>query len=691
MMGGAHRWARSTTGGRDRPSGRVPPAKLVRDVAHLFRPYRFAVAGIVVLVLGTAGLGVANPVLIKVVFDTALFPCGGRCPPDLTRLYVLVAVMVAIPVFTGAVGILQTYLTNRVGQRVMEDLRNQLYAHLQGMSLRFFTGTRTGEIQSRLTNDVGSIQSVVTDTASSALSNVVILISTLIAMLVLSWQLTVLSLFITPLFVWYTYRAGIVRRRITSQAQESKAEMTAITEETLSVSGILLSKVFGRRHEEIARFRQENRRLANLAIRQEMVGRTLFAVIGAFFSSAPALVYLIAGLVLSGSHGTSGISPGTIVAFTTLQSRLFFPIGSLLQVSVEIQASLALFERIFDYLRMPHDITDKADAVRVDPKAARGEVALDHVYFRYDREAFGPLAPDTDGSGAAASALRDATSDTDGRSRYKGMTRDGDGRAPEDLVPNEAPRPWALEDVTFNVEPGQLAAIVGPSGAGKTTISYLIPRLYDVTRGRVLIDGIDVRDVQMDSLAGVISMVTQETYLFHASVRRNLLYAKPDATQEELEAAARAAFIHDRIMELDDGYDTVVGERGYRMSGGEKQRLAIARVVLKAPRVLILDEATSALDTTSERLVQAALQPLMSGRTTIAIAHRLSTILAADVIFVIDRGRLVEQGTHSELVARGGLYARLYEQQFQGGRVEAECEDGFVLSTGEVVAVERAV
>ncbi len=484
MAGGAHRWSHMSEGRgeRERPSGRVPPQKLVREVARLFRPYRVAVSGIVVLVLATAGLGVANPLLIKVVFDTALFPCGGRCPPDLPRLYVLVGVMVAIPVFTGAVGILQTYLTNRVGQRVMEDLRNRLYTHLQGMSLRFFTGTRTGEIQSRLTNDVGSIQSVVTDTASSLLSNVVILLSTLIAMLVLSWQLTALSLFITPLFVLYTYRAGRARRRITTQAQELKAEMSAITQETLSVSGILLSKVFGRRHEEIARFRQENRRLANLAIRQEMVGRVLFAVIGAFFSSAPALVYLIAGVVI-GHTNNSGITAGTIVAFTTLQSRLFFPIGSLLQVSVEIQASLALFERIFDYLRMPHDLTDKPDAIVLDPASARGDVKFDHVSFRYDREAFGPIPADPGDASAGGTE--------------HGVAAASNGSA-NDSVPNEVPRPWALDDVSFEVKPGQLAAIVGPSGAGKTTISYLIPRLYDVTRGRVLIDDIDVRDVRLD-------------------------------------------------------------------------------------------------------------------------------------------------------------------------------------------------
>jgi len=656
---------------RDKPSGRVSNRRLIRQTAGLFKAHRGGLAAIAGLVVFTAGAGVINPILIKVVFDTALFPTrvvGGHTvylPVDLPRLELLVGIMVGISIVTGAIGVLQTYVTNRVGQRVMEELRNRLYEHLQGMSLRFFTGTRTGEIQSRLTNDVGGIQSVVTDTATSLLSNIVTLLSTLIAMLVLSWQLTVLSLAITPLFVFYTYRAGKVRRNITMEAQDSKAEISAITEETLSVSGMLLTKVFGRGGEEVARFRKENHRLADLAIRQEMIGRTLFAVIGAFFSSAPALVYLIGGVVLAGSHGTASITPGTIIAFTTLQSRLFFPIGSMLSVSIEIQASLALFERIFDYLKMPHDIVDKPDARVVSPADVRGEVRLDHVSFRYDRGSFGPML-----DSPAEPAIPPSNGDP----------------PDEDPVPNEVRRPWALDDISFTVRPGQLAAIVGPSGAGKTTISYLIPRLYDVTQGAVLLDGMDVRDLTQGSLAGAISMVTQETYLFHASVRRNLLYAKPDATQEELEAAARAAFIHDRIVALDDGYDTLVGERGYRMSGGEKQRLAIARVVLKSPRVLILDEATSALDTTSERLVQAALEPLLTGRTTIAIAHRLSTILAADVIFVIDQGRLIEQGTHAELLSRGGAYAKVYEQQFQGGRVEAFCEDGMVLASGEVVA-----
>lgn len=633
---GMHRFASHMDGATDKPSGRVAHKQLIRQIARLFRPYSKTVSLVVIAIVVSSCLGVINPILIKVIFDHALF-CGATCP-NIPLLYQLVALMVAIPIVGAAIGIGQTYLVNKVGQRVMEDMRNFLYAHLQGMSMRFFTNTRTGEIQSRLTNDVGGVQQVVTDTASSILANVVILISTVIAMLVMSWQLTVLSLIMVPLFLVLTYRAGNARRLISGKAQESKAEISAITEETLSVSGILLSKVFGRQNEDLDRFKVENRRLADLAIRREMVGRSLFAVVQVFFSAAPAFVYLVAGLVLTG-HG-SPITAGTIVAFTTLQSRLFFPIGQMLQVSVEVQASLALFERIFDYLAMEHDIVDSPAARVLPPSSIRGEVAFDHVFFHYEHE--------TEPSRATS-------------------------------------RVWAIDDMTFNVPAGQLAAIVGPSGAGKTTISYLIPRLYDAQRGRVLIDGIDVRDIALQSMGDIVSMVTQETYLFNASVRRNLLYAKPDATEDELIAAARAAFIHDRITQLSEGYDTLVGERGYRMSGGEKQRLAIARVALRSPRVLILDEATSALDTTSERLVQAALRPLMAGRTTIAIAHRLSTILAADVIFVVDHGHLIERGTHAELLALGGLYAQLYQQQFHGGTVEAECEDGVVLTSGDVI------
>ena len=630
---------------------------MVRRVARLFKPYRLQVGFVLLSIFTTSGLGVANPILSKVVFDRALFTKSGV---HLSLLYVLVGLMVGIAIVQSLIGVAQTYLTTVVGQRVMQDLRNRLYEHLQSMSLRFFTATRTGEIQSRLQNDVGGVQSVVTNTASSILSNIVIVASSIVAMIILSWQLTLLSLFLIPAFVYLTYRVGKVRRRIAKETQESLAELSALTEETLSVSGVLLAKVFDRQRSAAERYRDENRRLANLQVRQQMVGRAFFAVVSTFFSITPALTYLVGGFARA--HGTSPhITAGTLVAFTALQTRLLFPVGQMLQVSVEVQSSLALFERIFAYLDLPFDIADAPGARELRKEDVRGEVRFDHVYFRYEE----PVLP------AALEA--------------QAVEPEGDGSRP----PTPA-REWTLEDVTFEIEPGQLAAIVGPSGAGKTTISYLVPRLYDVTRGRVEIDGHDVRQIKLASLAEIIGMVTQETYLFHASVRENLLYARPDATQEELEAATRAAAIHDRIVELSEGYDTLVGERGYRMSGGEKQRLAIARVILKDPRILILDEATSALDTASERLVQAALEPLIEERTTIAIAHRLSTILAADVIFVLDRGRLVEQGTHEELLRRGGLYADLYAQQFQSGLVEARCEDGVVLSSGEVLTTAAA-
>jgi ATP-binding cassette subfamily B protein len=626
-------------------NGQEPRARLVGRIVRLFRPYRGRTALILVSILVTSGLGIVNPLLIQVVFDDALFPPGG---PDLGLLYVLVGVMIAIPIVSGVLGVGQTYLTNVVGNRVMQDLRDRLYAHLQSMPLAFFTGTRTGEIQSRLANDVGGVQTVVTSTASSILSNIVTVSSSLVAMIVLSWELTVVSLILVPLFVFLTWRVGRLRRAVTAETQESMAEMSAITQETLSVSGILLSKVFERRADEIERYRRANERLAGLQVRQQMTGQGFFALVQAFFGITPAIIYLVAGIALDSGSGPA-ISAGTIVAFTTLQTRLFFPIIQLLRVSVEIQSSLALFERVFEYLDLEPEIVDAPDAVRLDPRSVRGEVALRDVTFEYPQAS--PAA--TDGS---------------------------DGR----------PRRRALDGLSLTIEPGQLAALVGPSGAGKTTISYLIPRLYDATSGAVEIDGTDVRKIRLASLAEIVGVVTQETYLFHASVRDNLLYARRDATEAELDAAARAALIHDRIMELDDGYDTLVGERGYRLSGGEKQRIAIARVVLKDPRILILDEATSALDTTSERLVQAALEPLMEGRTTLAIAHRLSTIFAADVIFVLDRGALVESGTHAELLARGGVYARLYHEQFQDGLVEASCADGVVLSNGGVVRTGTA-
>jgi ATP-binding cassette subfamily B protein len=636
----------------------------VRRVVATFKPYRGKVALVGLAILLSSGLGVVNPLMIRAVFNNALFgvpadapTCGGQSCPNLPLLYVYVAIMIAVPVVTGVIGIGQTYLSNLVGLRVMQDFRNALYSHLQFMPLRFFTTTRTGEIQSRLANDVGGVQSVVTDTASSILSNVVVIVSSVAAMLVISWQLTVLSLFMTPLFMWLTYKVGKARQRVATVTQRSMADLTTITEETLSVSGILLSKAFGRQRHEIDRFRDENERLTGLQIKQTMIGRSFFAVIGTFFSITPALVYLVAGWVID-RHGGMSINSGDLVSFTTLQSRLFFPIGSMLQVSSDVQTSFALFDRIFEYLDMHHEIADAPDAVPLPVERVRGQVAFDHVWFRYDlpvEEPSDPFDQLEQGDGAGRSASRE----------------------------------WALEDVSLDIEPGQLAALVGPSGAGKTTTTYLVPRFYDVQRGAVRIDGVDVRRLELDSLGELIGMVTQETYLFHTTIRRNLLYGKPDATDADLEAAARAAFIHDRITELPEGYDTVVGERGYKLSGGEKQRLAIARVILKDPRILILDEATSSLDTTSERLVQEALRPLMHGRTTIAIAHRLSTILSADVIFVIDHARIVERGTHAELLAGGGIYARLYQQQFRSGTVEAITEDGMVLTSGEVVRTSR--
>jgi ATP-binding cassette subfamily B protein len=612
-------------------------AGLTRRVAELFTPYRARLVLIGTAILVTSVLGIANPFLTRAVFDQALFVPGG---PDLRLLFILVALMIVIPMVSALIGVGQTFLTTSLGNRVMQDLRNRLFVHLESMHLGFFTGTRTGDIQSRLGNDVGGVETVVTQTASSILSNAVTVIASLVGMLLLSWQLTLVAIALLPLFVVLQIQVGRVRRRIAGRTQTSLSEMSSITQESLSVSGVLLAKIFNRQPFEIARYQAENETQAALQVRQAMTGQMFFAVVGTFFGITPALVYLVAGLTAGGSSGL--LSAGTLVAFTTLQTRLLFPIVNLLRVALDVQTSLALFARIFAYLDLTPAIVDEPGARPLPAAGARGEVELDHVWFRYPSD---PPTPE-----------------------------------PADDAPG-----WALRDLSLRVRPGQLAAVVGPSGAGKTTLSYLVPRLYDADRGRVTLDGTDVRDLTLDSLASVIGMVTQETYLFHASIRDNLRYAVDDATDAQLEAAARAANIHDRIMSFPDGYDTIVGERGFRLSGGERQRLAIARVILKDPAVLILDEATSALDTTSERLVQEALEQVLVGRTTIAIAHRLSTILAADVIFALDGGRLVEQGTHEQLLELDGLYASLYRQQFGSGAVQARCADGLLLADGTVI------
>jgi ATP-binding cassette, subfamily B, bacterial len=586
------------------------PRELSR-IARLFRPYRGRLSAVLALIVVSAVLGMASPFLLREVLDKAI-PQG-----DTTLLTWLVLGMIAVSIVTGVLSVAQTWLSNVVGQRVMHDLRTAVYRHLQRLSLAFFTRTRTGEVQSRIANDIGGVQNVVTSTATSIVSNVTTVSATIVAMIALDWRLAAFSLALLPVFVVITRRVGSERKRITSERQGRLADMSSLVEESLSVSGILLGKTMGRAPELADRFEAESEHLADLEVRSRMAGRWRMSSVQMSFAIMPALVYWFAGQSIA--HGGGAISIGTVVAFTTLQTRLLFPSLSLLNVGLDMQTSLALFTRIFEYLDQPIDIDERPDAVDLDPGRMRGEVRFENVGFAYDPDA-----------------------------------------------------PATISGVDIVVPPGTRVALVGETGAGKTTLGYLVARLYDATTGRIMIDGVDIRDLSFASLSRAVGLVSQETYLFHASIRENLRFAKPDATDEELEAAARAARIHDLIASLPEGYDTVVGERGYRFSGGEKQRIAIARTVLRNPPVLVLDEATSALDTETERAVQAALDRLAEGRTTIAIAHRLSTVRDADEIVVLDHGRVVERGTHAELLARGGRYAALAERAGEGEADEAD-------------------
>lgn len=609
-VGGPHRGGRVSGGdysaqkAANAAAPKVP--HLLRRIAELFEPHRAALALTITLVLIGAAVSVLPPLLTKQAFDEGLFPAGG---PNIPILMQLVSIMVGLWVASAALGVWQTFLTATVGNKVMGALRVRLFDQLQHMELAFFTRTKTGIIQSRLQNDVGGVAGVLNNTVSSVIGNTVTVIAAFISMLVLSWQLTIVAIIVLPGIVIAQRRVGQVRARIATKTQESLSNMTAITQESLSVSGILLSKSFNQQDVETERYSDENEQQVGLQVRQQMSGQWFFATVNIFLSIIPAIVYVVAAYLI-----TDGVdvTAGTIVAFTTVQARLMFPLLGLMRVALDLQTSSALFARIFEYLDLKPAITDKPDAHEVRPKAL-GAVAFDNVTFRY---------PDADASTKAT-----------------------------------------LDSVSFSIEPGQYAAFVGPSGAGKTTVSYLIPRLHEASEGRVLFAGDDVRDLTQDSLIQNIGIVSQETYLFHATIAENLSYARPDATIDQLEAAARAANIHNTIMSFPEGYATVVGERGYRLSGGEKQRIAIARVLLKDPSVLILDEATSALDSISERTVQGALDTASRGRTTIAVAHRLSTVRSADVIFVVDGGSIVERGTHSELIALGGVYSRLYAEQ----------------------------
>lgn len=622
---------------QDRP--RVSWA-LIRRVLGYAQPYRWHIIATLALIMVTTLLGLVTPALFKQLIDVAI---GTRNVAQIDQLAILI---IAIPIVNGVIGVIQRRLNSAIGEGVIYHLRAALFAHLQRMSLRFFTNTKTGELMSRLNNDVVGAQNAINSTLIGIFTNLVAVAFTLSAMLLIEWRLTVLGLLVVPLFVIPARRLGKVLRTIVHDQMTLNASMNAMMNETLNVSGALLVKLFGKTKQETDRFATRARAVADTGIRRALIGSGLFAALGLISAVGMALTYWVGGrLVVEGVF-----SIGLIVQFAAYLGQIYGPLQALANMPVEFATSMVSFERVFELLDTPVEIVEKPDALKLT--AVRGEVKFEGVSFHYDDA---PLLSQVDRGGMdSVKSVFTAT-----------PAPTSDSKPDSKAEPHSQARTTTLEDISFTIQPGQLAALVGPSGAGKTTITYLLPRLYDPQQGRISIDGHDLRDLDMDSLAETIGMVTQESYLFHDTIRMNLLYARPEATQAELEAAARAANIHDFIAELPAGYDTIVGERGYRLSGGEKQRIAIARVILKNPRILVLDEATSHLDSQSEALIQQALETVMRGRTSLVIAHRLSTILAADLILVLDRGRVVEQGTHAELIAKNGLYAALYETQFK--------------------------
>lgn len=622
---------------------------LMRRVWVFARPYRWQIGGLLVTILLITGLTLLNPLLIRTFIDVAI-------PEENYVLLSFLALgMVLIPLLNGVIGVFQRNLNSQIGEGVIYDLRVALYTHMQRMSLRFFTQTRTGELMSRMNNDVVGAQQAISNTTVTIISNAVSFVATLAIMLVLEWRLTILALAILPLFILPARRIGRILRKLRRESMEYNAEMNATMNETLNVSGALLVKLFGREQLETERFSHDAAQVRDIGIRSAVVGRWFFMLLSVVSAVGVAVVYWAGGVM-----ALRGVfTVGTIVAFGAYLTQLYGPLMALTNAPVEFATSMVSFERVFEALDIPMEIVEKEEAH--DLSTVNDRLQFRDVSFKYEGNSdtqigLEEIARFTWG-GSEAHLKR-------GRQRENGQNEGETAVAPEDvLTPTEAR--WALQAINFTIEPGQLAALVGPSGAGKTTITYLLPRLYDPTEGQILLDGHDIRDLTLNSLSANIGMVTQETYLFYDTIRANLLYANPTASNAQIVAAAKAANIHDFINDLPDGYDTVVGERGYRLSGGERQRIAIARVILKNPRILVLDEATSHLDSLSEALIQEALLHVMAGRTSLVIAHRLSTILAADVILVMENGRLVEQGTHPELLAKGGLYTNLYETQFK--------------------------